>query len=691
MAAQRNVVVELARAEAHAPSPRGEDRVEALIDDLRAKLGSLRGRVEDDPYVNPIKLLALDLLRRLQAEEIDGQALEAAIQRLTLAAFCSRASTLRAYLGELDAGANAASIASLLRARARDGEGQLRPFPEFAAALNRIAYGLVITAHPTFGLAVELQEILASLAIGADGEGRPLDAEARSALMAEAERLPHRPPLRLDLAEEHAQSVRVLHRIRAAMRRVYEIAFDVALELYPEQWRELRPRLVSVASWVGYDTDGRADIDWSMTFAKRLAVQLDQLAYYQARVGALRTAAGEPALQALLELLEARLALAVKSAQDELEVFAAPPPRDVSWLHQLARASRSITSAGAARLGSAEQLVEIVERALTVAPDAVARDLCVLRAELAAQGLGAARTHTRINAIQLHNAIRKTVGMEHAPDDPTHRLTYMREVERLICEAQPATINFGSITAEKATAKRVFMVMAQMLKHLDASEPVRFLIAECETAFTLMAALYFAKLFGIEERIDISPLFETRKALERGAGIIAEALSVEPWRQYLRGRGRLCIQTGFSDAGRYIGQPAAAAAIERIRLQLTELLKAHGLTDLEVIIFDTYGESIGRGTHPSSFADRLRYYDTPESRRRFAAAGIALREESSFQGGDGYIYFLNRVYFENLSVSSSGSSRSLAQRRSARTKGSWLTRAWNAARRRVRSSRLAWQ
>ena len=115
------------------------------------------------------------------------------------------------------------------------------------------------------------------------------------------------------------------------------------------------------------------------------------------------------------------------------------------------------------------------------------------------------------------------------------------------------------------------------------------------------------------------------------------------WRDYLRGRGRVCIQTGFSDAGRYIGQPAAAVAIERIRLQLADLLRAHGLAELEVVVFDTHGESIGRGAHPSSFADRLRYYDTAESRRRFAAAGIALREESSFQGGDGYVYFLNPV------------------------------------------------
>ena len=74
------------------------------------------------------------------------------------------------------------------------------------------------------------------------------------------------------------------------------------------------------------------------------------------------------------------------------------------------------------------------------------------------------------------------------------------------------------------------------------------------------------KLFGVDDRIDISPLFETRTALERGAEIIAGALAVPAYRDYLRSRGRVCIQTGFSDAGRYMGQPAACALIEKIRL-----------------------------------------------------------------------------------------------------------------------------
>src|SRR4051812_41431030 len=52
---------------------------------------------------------------------------------------------------------------------------------------------------------------------------------------------------------------------------------------------------------------------------------------------------------------------------------------------------------------------------------------------------------------------------------------------------------------------------------------------------------------------------------------------------------------------------------------------------------------------------------------------------------------LNHVYFEKRSFSSSGSRRSLTQRRSAMMKGSRFRRASKSATRRVRSSALAWQ
>ena len=55
--------------------------------------------------------------------------------------------------------------------------------------------------------------------------------------------------------------------------------------------------------------------------------------------------------------------------------------------------------------------------------------------------------------------------------------------------------------------------------------------------------------------------------------------------------------------------------------------------------FDTHGESIGRGAHPASLKDRLAYLSPPQARGALVRAGLKLREETSFQGGDGYMLF----------------------------------------------------
>src|SRR5215207_9779213 len=61
-------------------------------------------------------------------------------------------------------------------------------------------------------------------------------------------------------------------------------------------------------------------------------------------------------------------------------------------------------------------------------------------------------------------------------------------------------------------------------------------------------------------------------------------------------------------------------------------------------------------------------------------------------GAVGYLLaYLNPVYIENRSFSSSGSSLSLTQSRSATAQGVWFRRASKASPRRIRSSALAWQ
>lgn len=610
-----------------------------LAEELAGLLAAARAAGEDNPFANPIQLLATGLAGRLMDGSIGEEELEALLRRLTLDAFTARAARLGAYLGELCPERNAATIEALVRRAAQGPDGSPLPFEAFAARIERLHYGFVVTAHPTFSLSTALQRDLVSLALGRDPSGALLDGPARKRLLGRVLEAAHRPEARLDLDEEHRQAMTVVRHLRAALERVHGIVLEVAAGLWPEQWRLLVPRLVSVASWVGYDTDGRSDIPWHATFAKRLAMQAEQLAHYAESVRELRRGLG-PAdpLGPLLELVEARLALALKSCEDEQEAFASGEEQAI------AAAARAMAARRPFRLADARELDRLLERAVEAAGgEETARVLAVLRAQVASQGLAAAATHVRINALQLHNALRRQTGMEHAPDDPAHRLSYLAAMTRLVEEARPVAINFGSISREKASARRAMMLVAMMLRHLDSAEPVRFLIAECETPATLLAALYFARLFGVEERIDISPLLETRKALERGAAILEGALAVPAWRDYIRARGRLCLQTGYSDAGRYLGQTAAAVAIERIRLSLVELLARHGLEGVEVVIFDTHGESIGRGAHPQSLAERLRYVDTPESRRRFAARGLRVVQETSWQGGDGYLWFVTEA------------------------------------------------
>ncbi|MEE3623781.1 phosphoenolpyruvate carboxylase [Nitrospirillum sp. BR 11752] len=622
-----------------------------LTADLVARLTRYTELADADPFANPVSLLALDVSRRLHSGELDLAAVEQAIQYLGAEGFLARARRLGAYLGEADPAANAARIRALIDGLAVDADGKAVPFDAFRAQVEKEIFGIVITAHPTFNLTGELMDAMAKLATGRDAAGVPLTAEARKGLIAAVAATELRPG-ELSLADEHRLSLAAITNIQAALRTVYDIVLTVARERYPDQWAELTPRLLTVASWVGYDLDGRSDIRWSDTLHKRLVVQVGQLRHYLAEVQAIRKAAPvQEDLRNTLDLLESRLALAIAQVTDEVAAFG----RETTTQKDIEAIAQRMHEGLPLRLVEAAHAIEQVDRAIRLASvagkgaagkdgkgDDVVRRLAILKAELSNYGLGQAHTHVRINATQLHNAVRKTVGMETAPDDPRYRQSYLTAITGLLDEVRPVRINFGSIIAERTSAKRLFMVVAQMLKYADSSVPVRFLIAESELAFTVLTALYYARLFGVADKVDISPLFETERALEVGSRVIEQLLDNPHYRDYVKRRGRLCIQTGFSDAGRYLGQTPASASIERLRLRVARLFTRHRLDGVQLVIFDTHGESIGRGAHPAGFPERLGYVAAPATLSFMAHHKIAFKQEVSFQGGDGYLYFVTQ-------------------------------------------------
>jgi phosphoenolpyruvate carboxylase len=180
-------------------------------------------------------------------------------------------------------------------------------------------------------------------------------------------------------------------------------------------------------------------------------------------------------------------------------------------------AADGLTSDHADRLTDPSELMAEIESAIIGEVDDGARAALIgLAASIRTYGLGTAHIHVRINAAQVHNALRSHMGWT-GHESMTGRVTVARLTETLN-ETKPAALNFASLLREQTTAKRQMMLLERILSHVDAETPIRYLIAECEYPITALAALYFARLFGIDDRIDISPLFETSDALERGGG-----------------------------------------------------------------------------------------------------------------------------------------------------------------------------
>ena len=601
-------------AEAQRTITNDDAEFEALAEELATADRNSTG----NPFSNPFLLFARRVTDRFRNGTLDLGSIRAAVDRLTFEAFVHRAERLRLYL---DAGAAQGD-----EARLRDLFGQLADlgFDAYSAALAHAPLGIVATAHPTFALDAPLCEALVELATSVAADGTILDAAARDHRITLARLTPHRPPPVLNLDLEHAWSVRILGHAATALATARRIALEIARARWPDRWPTLTPALLTLATWVGFDQDGRTDISWDISFAKRLDLKRIALEQYLADISSLN-----------LPRAEARLRDALERVCAQIDALAAALDTDaVAALAQRLIADRDLA------LCDPAPVIEEIEAALQAGgPDWRCDQLVALRATMLTQGISLAHIHVRVNATQLHDAIHKSIGLDTSPTDPASRRAHFAAVDELIAACAPQSVSFESLLTEPASAKRMFINIAQMAKFVDATSPVRFLIAETESGFTLLAALYFARLFEVEHLVEISPLFETQEALHRGEQVIEEALRSEHFRAYLRTRGRLAVQFGFSDSGRYIGQMAATFRIERLRLRLAVLLEREGLAGLEIILFNTHGESIGRGGHPATLQDRLAYVAPSRSRAEFARRGIVSREEDSFQGGDGYLLF----------------------------------------------------
>ena len=569
--------------------------------DLSARLRTLHERTAETPLFNPVFQLSLELSRMLEDGSMSlGQA-DSLVGELECAGLQSRAQRLVRMLSPMGIDQNLAAFAALI-AGAED-------FDSFAESWRQPLFHVVFTAHPTFLLTpVESDAIAAAASAGV----------VTAAVCAVSH---ERPAITLDV--EHDAAMAALAQAQDARDHLVSMLLEEAARRWPDRWRELAPVPFRFASWVGYDMDGRTDIGWATSIRYRLKEKAQRLARYVDRLDAI-----DPQSSVLTTLRSARADTAEMAHR-----FAA----DLDAPAALADAANRLTAERPARLVTLAGTIAELEASARLAPDEQAVRLLTLAAAMRADGLGMGGIHFRVNSSQIHNAIRRRI-------DPDNRLdlaskTALIRMRALLARARPLRSNFAALAIESTTAVRQFLAMAQILHHIDADAPIRMLIAECEDPLTVLAALYFARMFGIEDRVDVSPLFETESALTDGARFLEALLGEPDYQAYVRRRGRVAIQTGFSDAGRFVGQLPAALAIERLHGRLARIMARHGLSDVAALIFNTHGELMGRGAHPGNMADRLTYPMSEWARRQFRSAGIRTEIEASFQGSDGYLWF----------------------------------------------------
>lgn len=157
--------------------------------------------------------------------------------------------------------------------------GKLCSFAAFKNELESIKGGIVFTAHPTFSLSKEARTLYGKRLesnFGHDINDEILITQIHSM----------RSP---SLEDELEQADVAVLEVRRAIRTIFKIALKVSRDLYPEDWQNLSPSFLTIASWVGFDLDGRTDIDWSKSLHFRYLSALKGTDELETQVSSIKT------------------------------------------------------------------------------------------------------------------------------------------------------------------------------------------------------------------------------------------------------------------------------------------------------------------------------------------------------------------------------------------------------------------
>ena len=181
---------------------------------LQRDLDKIRSGAEKDPFSNSITMLALDISRRLEKNLLNYSALEALIQRLAVGSVGLRADRLKSYIGSSNKEDNDQKIFNLIKKLVFDKSGKLIEFESFNKLLEQEIFGIVLTAHPTFGMTFQMMQDLAKLATAENEKGEKISNNELKLIIKDIFKTEQRPERNISLDFEHSLSIAALKNLQ---------------------------------------------------------------------------------------------------------------------------------------------------------------------------------------------------------------------------------------------------------------------------------------------------------------------------------------------------------------------------------------------------------------------------------------------------------------------------------------------
>ncbi|HBF90065.1 MAG TPA: phosphoenolpyruvate carboxylase, partial [Hyphomonas atlantica] len=412
-------------------------------------------RIEIDPLTNSVFALAQTLFRDLERGDAKISDLSKLADEVHLDLIEERAERFRDQHSGGKAKTAWASLTEELEALAGQG------FEAFKARVEQSTGGIVFTGHPTFALSRDLRTALADHVVSATKTSRTaLQRQIRADSRAWNQQI--------SLQGEHDEVQDAVEHAANAQLAYASVLISVARKAFPDDWRSLKIYVPTIACWVGYDLDGRADIHWSQSLTFRLTEKAVQLGRYAAQLEAI---SGSQKIGPLAKLTQ-RLKTAAEDTAGHAALFAA----DLTDPDNLVPAANALTAPSKRNVLDASEIVDVLDEVIATAEDGLAAKLMAIRAQVEALQLGTARIHLRVNAAQVRTVINRDLGLQ-TEDRELGRLA-LAELAQKARKSKPVQVNFADLFLEQSTARRQFMMCAQILKHIDAGSVIRFLIAE---------------------------------------------------------------------------------------------------------------------------------------------------------------------------------------------------------------------